>query len=400
MSARVLLHVGTPKTGTSYLQDVLWRSRPALEAAGVLYPADRFDAHFLAALDLMDLPWGGLEAEAVGRWEQLAAQVRAFEGTSIISHEILATATRTQAARALADLGQGDGTDIHVLISVRDLARQIPAEWQETIKHRATLSYATFLTDLRSAERSTRVSSWFWAAQEIPAILERWGQDLPPENIHLVTVPPPGADRGLLWRRFAEAFELDGIDLDLAADRANASLGVPEAALVRRINLAATGVVPPPDYRELVRELLAHRTLSARSGSPRLSLPPDVHPWAVELWGTWEAEIADRGYDVVGDLADLHPGPAPTRWADPDSPRESQVSAAAVEALTALLVEGVRLRESEARLHRELAETRHELHRALDRPGRRFKERTLRYVRRSRVGRKVHAAYRRVLRRR
>ena len=63
---RVLLHVGTPKTGTSYLQDVLFRNRDHLEARGILYAADRFDAHFLAALDLMRLPWGGLEKEAVG----------------------------------------------------------------------------------------------------------------------------------------------------------------------------------------------------------------------------------------------------------------------------------------------------------------------------------------------
>ena len=32
MSERVLLHVGTPKTGTSYLQDVLFRNRRAARA--------------------------------------------------------------------------------------------------------------------------------------------------------------------------------------------------------------------------------------------------------------------------------------------------------------------------------------------------------------------------------
>ncbi len=94
MSKRVLLHVGTPKTGTSYLQDVLFRNRRTLAAAGILYPADRFDAHFLAALDLMRLPWGGLEDEAIGAWDRLAAQVRGLDGTAIISHEILATASR------------------------------------------------------------------------------------------------------------------------------------------------------------------------------------------------------------------------------------------------------------------------------------------------------------------
>ena len=80
MSERVLLHVGTPKTGTSYLQDVLFRNRPELAEAGVLYPADRFDAHFLAALDLMRLPWGGLETQAEGAWGELARRVREHHG--------------------------------------------------------------------------------------------------------------------------------------------------------------------------------------------------------------------------------------------------------------------------------------------------------------------------------
>ena len=66
MSRRVLLHVGCPKTGTSYLQDVLFRNQEVLREHDILYPAHRFDAHFLAALDLMTLPWGGIETEAVG----------------------------------------------------------------------------------------------------------------------------------------------------------------------------------------------------------------------------------------------------------------------------------------------------------------------------------------------
>ncbi|HEX8779738.1 MAG TPA: hypothetical protein VF728_01030, partial [Nocardioides sp.] len=123
---RVLVHVGTPKTGTSYLQDVLFRNRDLLREHGILYPADRFDAHFLAALDLMQLPWGGLETEAAGAWDRLAEQVRRWDGTAVISHEILATASRTQVARALESLGHPD-TEVHVVLSVRDLVRQIPA---------------------------------------------------------------------------------------------------------------------------------------------------------------------------------------------------------------------------------------------------------------------------------
>jgi hypothetical protein len=65
----------------------------------------------------------------------------------------------------------------------------------------------------------------------------------------------------LIWERFATAFGLDELSLDLHGERAIPSLGVPETALVRRINKAANDVVESRDYRPLVRELIAHNTL-------------------------------------------------------------------------------------------------------------------------------------------
>ncbi len=372
MSRRVLLHVGTPKTGTSYLQDVLFKNRARLLKQGVNYPADRFDAHFLAGLDLMRLPWGGLEAEAVGAWDKLAEQVRDHDGTSIISHEILASASRSQVARALTSIGHrpgGDtsdgGTEVHLILSVRDLVRQIPAEWQENVKHRARFSYARFMELIQDPERAHRVGAWFWGVQEIPDILDRWGHDIPPERIHLVTVPPSGGSPDLLWERFSTTFGLDDLDLKLTTRRANPSLGVPESALIRRINRTAASDLPPQHYRPLVRELLAHRTLSQRTKSPRLGLAPDQYPWVTELTQSWIDELSRRGYDVVGDLEDLRGAPAPTRkWVDPDNPPERQVSAAAVASIKALLLDNAAAHAENERLRRKLDDARRELIRA------------------------------------
>ena len=394
---RVFLHVGTPKTGTSYVQDVLFRNRDALADAGIRYPADRFDAHFLAALDLMRLTWGGLEAEAVGAWDRLAEQVRAHPRTSIISHEILATASRSQVARALESLGHGSdagsGAEVHVVLSVRDLVRQIPAEWQENVKHRSPISYARFLDEIRDPARPTRIANWFWGAQEIPAILDRWAADLPPERIHIVTVPPPGGPPEVLWKRFSQAFGLDGLDLDLETERANPSLGAPETALIRRINRAANARLAPADYRPLVRELLAHQTLSRRTDSPRLGLPPEVRPWVGELEQAWVEEVVSRGYDVVGDVHDLV-GTRTLPWSDPDVPDEADVAGAAVDAIAALALEAARLRHEEARLGAELADTRAALERSYLRPSYRVRERVVRRLRRGRAGRAVLRGYR------
>ena len=393
MSSRVLLHVGTPKTGTSYLQDVLYRNQRALASAGIRYPADRFDGHFLAALDLMRLPWGGLEAEAIGAWDRLAEKVRSHRGTAIISHEILATASRSQVGRALTSLGHDDGTEVHVVLSVRDLVRQIPAEWQENVKHRRVITYRDFLDRIRDPQRESRIASWFWGVQEIPDILDRWGHDLPPERIHLVTVPPAGGAPEVLWKRFSQVFGLDGLDLDLAPLRANPSLGVPETALIRRINRAANRELAPADYRPLVRELLAHQTLSRRRGSPRLALPPEDHAWVSELERAWVDELTARGYDVVGDLAELI-GAEPAAWTDPDRPPEKQVAEAAVDAITALLLDNARLRRTEERLNDELVETQRALERSYLRPTYRFRAKVVRRLQGSRMGKGLLQAYR------
>jgi hypothetical protein len=391
VSRRVLLHVGCPKTGTSYLQDVLFRNQKTLREHDILYPADRFDAHFLAALDLMTLPWGGLETEAVGAWDRLAERVREWHGTAIISHEIFARATPTQVERALASLGDAE---VHLVLSVRDLVRQIPAEWQENVKHRSHITYATFLHTIRDPGRDSKIGSWFWAVQEVPDILDRWGASLPAERVHLVTVPPSGSDRGELWRRFSHTFGLDGLELDLTAERENPSLGVPETALLRTINQRVTSIIAPPDYRPLVREVLAHQTLSRGVDSARLGLAPDDHAWAQELSRGWVAVLEERGYDVSGSLDDLF-GPDLGTFADPDTTTAEQLLPPALDAIGALLVEAARLRDVEERLHEELREAREERDRARTTPTYRVKRKIVTTLEDSAAGRGTLDAYRR-----
>ena len=395
MSRRVLLHVGCPKTGTSYLQDVLFRNRSTLREHDILYPADRFDAHFLAALDLMTLPWGGIETEAVGAWDHLAEQVRHWHGTSIVSHEIFARATPTQVERALASLGDAE---VHLVLSARDLVRQIPAEWQENVKHRSHITYAKFLQTIRDPARHSRIGSWFWAVQEVPDILDRWGASIPPERVHLVTLPPSGSDRGELWRRFSRTFGLDGLPLDLTAERENPSLGVPETSLLRTINERVTSIIAPPDYRPLVRETLAHQTLSRGVASARLGLSPDDHAWARGLSQAWIDVLRERRYDVVGSLDDLL-GPDPGPFADPDSAPADQLLPPALDAIGALLVEAARLRAVEERLHEELREAREERDRARLTPTYRVKRKIVTTLEESPAGRGTLDAYRRARKR-
>lgn len=369
MADKVLLHVGAPKTGTSFVQDRLFHNPERLAAQGISYPADRHDAQFLAALDLMQLTWGGLEKQATGAWDRLVAAVREAPGTAIVSHEIFGFASRAHVAQALGSFGDAE---VHVVLSARDLVRQIPAEWQENVKHRRTVTYAEFLDQIRDPTRSTTVGAWFWGVQEVPDILDRWGGTLPPERVHVVTVPHPGAPRDLLWHRFAQVLGIDPGSLAEGTNRDNPSLGVPETALVLRLNAQVNDVVGNERYRQFVRELLVHQTLSRGQTSPRLSVPPDVFEWAEALSRAWAAEIARRGYDVVGELDDLVPLAA-LPWADPDAPDEADVAAVGVKALAAMVAESARLRDVEIELHAVIKDLEGALERAYSTPSYRLK---------------------------
>ena len=393
-SGRVILHVGAPKTGTSFVQDILFTHRDALRERGILYPADRHDAHFLAALDLMELPWGGLEREATGRWDRLAAEVRDWPGTAVISHEILGRASRLQAARALSSLGAPD-REVHVVFSARDLARQIPAEWQENIKHRRTKTYGAFLENLQDPERSAEVAQWFWAVQEAPDVLDRWTATVPRERVHLVTVPPPGSSPTLLWERFAGLFGLDAAEFT-PTERRNASLGAPESTAIRRLNTRLNNVLDGYGYRRFVREIVVHQHLARRQDSARLALPPPVHEWATSLSRSWVSELALRGYDVVGDLDDLIPTGGPGEYVDPDTVDEHDVAEVALDALAVMTIEAARLRQVEKDLHVVVEDLMGQLDAAHGTRIYRGKEKLVAMAQRNMLARAAYSGYRRL----
>jgi hypothetical protein len=333
----VYLHVGAPKTGTTYLQDRLLANRHQLAEHGVGYPAGTAGDMFDAALDLIDRRWGGHRELVRGEWDHLAERVRRTPGTALISHEILAAARPDQVKRARRDLD----AEVHVVYSARDIARQVPAEWQESVKHRYRRSFSRFLRSVQAVERRDS-PMWFWQVQELPDVLDRWTSDLPPEQVHLVTVPQSGAAPGRLWRRYCRAF---GIDPRWAPDggaaRSNPSLGIDETALLRELNrrLKKAGL-DSESYRTLVRHVVVHQTLAARKRMRHVALPPSAHAWADEVADEWIEYVGRAGIDVVGNLDDLRPvHPEGDDWQDADRAKPRRMADAALDALVAVILE-------------------------------------------------------------
>ncbi|MGN0065667.1 MAG: hypothetical protein ACI379_15630 [Nocardioides sp.] len=335
MSRVVHLHIGAPKTGTTYLQDRLMLNVASLADHGITVPSrsrfvdiDRF--HFQAALDLVGEDWGGAPGHAEGAWDTMVRRVRRAQDNVVISHEILAGARPARIAKAMNDLA---GEEVHIVYSARDLGRQLPAAWQESIKQGRRWSFGRFLNQIE------RGRTWWSRAMDLPNVLANWGAKLPPERIHVVTVPHDRGPHGdALWQRFCQAFGIQPDWAPLDSERANASLGIAETQVLRRLN-RRLDLPEQRDwaYDQLVREVLAQEVLVRRRSTP-VRLPPDRYDFAesqADLWIDW---LKGSGVDVIGDPEDLRPRrPAPDeRWHDPDRVRPRQVLMASQEALTAM----------------------------------------------------------------
>ncbi|RYB94125.1 hypothetical protein EUA93_07075 [Nocardioides oleivorans] len=338
MSRVVHLHIGAPKTGTTYLQDRLRINAPSLARHGVTIPATRPGTsdmfHFRAALDLLDQDWGGSPGHAKGAWDAMVRRVRRAEGNVVISHEILAGAKPDKIAKAMNDLA---GNDVHIVYSARDLARQVPAAWQESIKQGRKWGFNRFLNRYEGGK-----PFFFRQALDLPEVLTAWGSKMSPDRIHVVTVPHDrGPDGDELWQRFCRAFGIDPAWAPLDSERDNRSLGIAETSLLRKLNRRLElGMHRDATYDNLIREILAQEVLVARDAIP-VRLPPERYDFAEEQGERWIEWIKGSGVDVVGDLDDLRPRrPAEDEeWRNPDRVRAKLELSAALDALTVMTKE-------------------------------------------------------------
>jgi hypothetical protein len=325
---------------------VLIPSRAPLMSTGMF--------HFRAALDLMGQDWGGAPGHAEGSWDAMVRRVRRASGSAIISHEILAPAKPEAVARLKKDLSD---CEIHIVYSARDMARQAPAGWQESVKQGRRWRYGRYLARLRNGR------PWFARAVDLPTVLGTWGNGLPPEQVHVVTVPPSddlAEDSDLLWRRFCQAFEIDPEWAPEDSERANASLGSAETQVLRALNERIGRTTRHnPDYDALILGMLADESLGGSTSRPIL-LPPKHLDWARERGEAWGEWLAQSGVDVVGDAADLVPPPWPEDepFRHPDRVSSKAQLRAALDALAAMTEEAASRPDPDASMRSRLRRAR------------------------------------------
>lgn len=353
MTQTVFLHVGLPKSGTTYIQRVLATHKEALASnEQLLFPGHSWGMQVNATRDVRQMQRGG--KEATGSWRRLVREIHAWPGDAVVSMEWLCAADAGQVARIIGDLAPSRVT---VVFTVRDIARTLPSAWQETVKNRKSWAWGEFLDGVAAGDsEGNEVGGRFWPKQDMAALLDTWGTQVPREDLVVVTVPLPGNPPELLWERFAGVLGIPPRDYGTALPRHNESLGVESTEVVRRINqLAREAGFNRDAHLRIFKHVLARRILAARrSQESRLGLPAEYHDWAREAARVQVRAITERGAVVVGDLDELHATVVSGDVSDPSQLDPDALLGAALDGIIGLASDRRELERRIADLERSL----------------------------------------------
>ena len=274
MPSRVLAHIGLPKTGTTYLQALLYANVEALRRQDVSV-VGRHRLHYDAASEVAGAPSRRTRQVPTGAWDRVLRQLGRVEtDRAVFSNERYSLVERDGAARMAATIGDTlPGCELHVVLTLRDMVAAEPSAWQEYVKNGGRLGWPEFcaaaVADPPELQRRRR-------ARRMLAV---WPELVPPERIHVVTVPPPGSPRGLLLERFCSVLGVDPAGLETTEPgRANTSLDFVATEMLRRVNARAPRL-PVEVQRGEIKRFLANGVLSRREAS----LKPSLSGAALEL---------------------------------------------------------------------------------------------------------------------
>lgn len=346
MAERVYLHIGAPKSGTTFLQTMLWSNKALLQQAGVLLPGQKRAMHNSMAA------WARSESPSAAKrrdWAQLRREIDAWPGTVLVSCEWFTMVPDELLARLVDGLRPAE---VHIVYTARSHTRTLPAAWQERLKLGDSIDLADMLASLEAGDDER----WSWATLDPARVLPRWGEHIPHERIHVVTVPPSGTPASVLWTRFAQACGMPEMQLSLDKAFANESLTAEAARLMQLLGPRMLDEIGGEGYDKYrwIRNYFCHTLLAREPGHKIRLLPEELEALAAHT-DRAISTLEEGGFDVVGDLTDLRDTPDQSGAVRPSEVNEQILLDLASNVIPPLLG---RLRKEYERADRERSRAR------------------------------------------
>lgn len=162
-AARVVLHVGPMKSGTTYLQALLRSNRALLAEAGVFASVSAHGST-PGLLDLRD------RSTHTDRSDALVTRIHNHRGASVLSHEFLSWATAEQAAAVVAALR----VPVQVVFTVRDARTLASSMWQTAARNLPIEPWPDFARELVSGPSPAR--RFFRRRHGLASMLRVWAR--------------------------------------------------------------------------------------------------------------------------------------------------------------------------------------------------------------------------------
>lgn len=329
MAERVFLHIGLPKTGTTYLQSVVWQNKQVLADKGLLVPGRNHRRHLLASLDVREDPTlAQRPGDVSAPWQQLVDEANAWKGDVLITHEFFGAAAPHQIRRVVESF---PSRELHVIVTGRAMVDLGISRWQEWVKNGG----AADIDSYPRRDDYDPTDAWGWGSFDLGEVLSRWGSVVAHDRIHVLPMASGGADPAELWGRLLSVLDIDGEGITPPARPANTTLGLVETELLRRVTPHMKKFKSAPDRGNWIRGYLAEPRVLG-SGRERFR-PGDDKLRELQARGERARRLlVDEGFDVVGDPGLLEPGDV-SGLRHPSDVTDAELLAVATRAIAVLM---------------------------------------------------------------
>ncbi|WP_155829113.1 hypothetical protein [Halomonas huangheensis] len=297
-----VLHVGQMKSGTTYVQNVLFENRKALKKEGWLYPGKLMNQqHACYGLCGTDIYWADNEKKWRDLGREMLDEIEYHDGDIVISSEALSSLSRDGAAKFIDEIGGVDA----VVVTVRSLFTTLPSAWQQYIKGGGVVSIADFFDRL---DKNREDGSGMWRTYSYGKTVKIWSEFSP---VKVVVIPENPTSKNQLWEDFSGVVGLPDLsDVVVNDSRSNVSLNYEAAEILRSINVEVERCKPRVSKKEVeqFRRNYLNRYIFPIAGNKRGTKTkiPEDYKRLVSQWNDQEKELLlSSADDIVGDVKDL-----------------------------------------------------------------------------------------------
>ncbi|MGI5205088.1 hypothetical protein ACQEU6_26365 [Spirillospora sp. CA-108201] len=368
MAAKIIIHIGVQKSGTTFLQHVLQANADALAGAGVRYPVSPDWArgkrtvanHEWASYGLLgaEFPWVSQNraSEETASWQTLLDDVQSTPGTVLLSAEALAV-IRTPGIRRLLE---ALGADVfEVVVTARGLGSALPSLWQQHIRNGRTMNFERYLSGLADQREKGRdhietdPAAHLWRAFHLGGLAQRWS-DAGATRVSVVTTP--GTPPHLLWQRFAEAIDLSALAEPpiMPTERAHTGLTAPETLVMSSMNAAIRETGWSGQKADWIRQAVTARFQTRSERGSKVVIPPEWQARVAEWSEEDLAALQRTPAQIAGDIEDLRYDPSLETASPPTTHEIAQAGAEAALALAAVALQETLLQRNIRRLRDRL----------------------------------------------